>query len=276
MRNTISRLTLAALSAGSAGSVLAQGLPTSQPRFVHIVHEQVKIGRAAEHARFEAGWPAAYEKAKFPYHYLALVAVTGAPAAWYVTPLDSQAAFDDLQKRETDDPVLGPELDRLSRGDAEFLSDYRVTQAMARPDLSHGDYPDLTKARFWEITRFRVRPGHEAGFATLAKAYAGAAARGSVKTRWRTYEVLAGAPSPSYLVFASLESYAEFDQAIEDGGLLMKNFLPEDVIALQKFSSEGLESAETNRYRLDPGQSYVPAAVREQDPAFWGPKKPAR
>lgn len=276
MRDTISRLKLLALALASAASASAQGLPTSQPKFVHIVHEQVKIGRGADHAKFEAGWPAAYEKAKFPYHYLALVAVTGSPEAWYVTPLDSHAAFGDLQKRENDDPVLGPELERLSRGDAEFLSDYRVTQAMARPDLSHGDYPDLAKVRFWEVTTFRVRPGNEAGFAAVAKAYAGAAGRAGVKARWRVYEVMAGAPSPTYLVFSSLESYGEFDQGIEDGAALMKNFSAEDAITLQKFSAEGLVSAETNRFRLDPAQSYVANELRAQDPVFWGPKKPAK
>jgi hypothetical protein len=276
MRGNISRLTVSALVLASAGSAVAQGLPTAQPRFLHIVHEQVKLGRGADHAKFEAGWPAAFEKAKFPYYYLALAAVTGSRETWYVTPLDSQAAFGDLQKREDDDAVLGAELERLSRGDAVFLDDYRVTQAMARPDLSHGEYPDLTKARFWEITTFRVRPGHEAAFAAVARAYAGAASRGAVKARWRTYEVVAGAPSPTYYVFASLESFGEFDQALEDGATLMKNFSADDAIALQKFSVEGLLSAETNRFRLDPAQSYVARELRAQDPAFWGPKRPVQ
>jgi hypothetical protein len=276
MRDNISRLAVLALVLASAGSVSAQGLPTAQPKFLHIVHEQVKLGRGADHAKFEAGWPAAYEKAKFPYYYLALLAVTGSRETWYVTPLDSQAAFGDLQKREDGDAVLGPELERLSRGDADFLDDYRVTQAMARPDLSHGDYPDLAKARYWEITTFRVRPGHEAGFAAVAKAYAGAAARGGVKARWRTYEVVAGAPSPTYYVFASLESFGEFDQGLEDGAALMKNFSSDDAIALEKFSTEGLLSAETNRFRLDPAQSYVAHELRAQDPAFWGAKRPAK
>jgi len=276
MRLTISRLTRLALVVGSAGSAFAQTMPTTQPRFLHIVHEQVKIGRATEHAKFEAGWPAAYEKAKSPYYYFALVAVTGSRESWYVTPLDSHAAFGDSLKREDDDPVLRTELERLSRGDADFLSDLRVTQSMARPDLSHGDFPDLAKVRFWEVTTFRVRPGHEASFAAVAKAYAGAAARSGVKARWRVYEVMAGAPSPTYLVFSSLESYGEFDQGIEDGAALMKNFSADDAITLQKFSTEGLLSAETNRFSLDPNQSYVAKELRAQDPVFWGPKKPAK
>ena len=52
-------------------------MPTTQPKFVHIFREQVKPGRAAEHAKWEAGWPAAFEKAKSPYHYIALQSITG-------------------------------------------------------------------------------------------------------------------------------------------------------------------------------------------------------
>lgn len=41
---------------------LAQSMPTTQPKFLHIVREQVKIGRSADHSRWEAGWPAAFER----------------------------------------------------------------------------------------------------------------------------------------------------------------------------------------------------------------------
>lgn len=38
-----------------------------------------------------------------------------------------------------------------------------------------------------------------------------------------------------------------------------------------QFSTDGMLSAETNRYRLDPKQSYVSRDVRAGDPTFWGP-----
>src|SRR6185436_7635458 len=50
---------------------IAQTLPTSQPNMITIVREEVKLGRDADHANVEAGWPAAYEKAKSPDYYLA-------------------------------------------------------------------------------------------------------------------------------------------------------------------------------------------------------------
>ncbi len=151
------RSTFVAFMLGCAGSAFAQGMPTSQPTLLTIVREDVKIGRGDDHARFEAGWPAAYAKAKSPDYYLAFVSMTGPNEAWYVTPWASHTAMAEGMKREAADPVLSAELKRLTRGDAEFLNNVRVMQAVGRTDLSAGAFPDLAKVRFTEITWFRVR-----------------------------------------------------------------------------------------------------------------------
>ena len=73
------------------GAANAQ-LPTSQPNLITIAREEVKLGRDADHAKVEAGWPAAYEKAKSPDYYLAMTSTTGAPEAWYIGAYASHAA----------------------------------------------------------------------------------------------------------------------------------------------------------------------------------------
>ena len=156
---------------------IAQTLPTSQPNMITIVREEVKLGRDADHAKVEAGWPAAYEKAKSPDYYLAMTSMTGAPEAWYVTAYASHAAIGDSLKREDGDAVLTAELTRLRRADADMITSVRVMQARARTDLSYGAYPDLAKQRFFEMTWFRVRPGHELQFEAAGKAYGAAAKR---------------------------------------------------------------------------------------------------
>ncbi len=270
MRNTFLSLTLLALAAGGTATALAQGLPTTQPKFLHIVREQVKVGRSADHSKWEAGWPAAFEKAKDPGSYIALVSVTGPSEALYVMPFASQAAFGEMTAKETADPVLTEELDRLARGDAEFVSDATAIQAVGRPELSHGEYPDIAMMRFWEITTFRVKPGHGEDFA------AAAVGRSSSSSRWRTYEVVAGAPDGTYLMFSTVVSFAEFDKAMTDGEVTWKGLTFEERSTLQKAFTEGVVSSTTNRYRLDPVQSYVPAETRKKDPTFWMPKSPAK
>jgi hypothetical protein len=267
------RIALVVLLLGSGGMAFAQGMPTSQPTLLTIVREDVKIGRDAEHARFEAGWPAAYAKAKSPVYYLAFVSMTGPNEAWYVVPAASHAAIADAMKRDAADPALSAELERLSRGDAEFINNRRVIQAAGRPDLSMGAFPDLAKVRFTEISWFRVRPGHEADFEAAAKAYRAAAQRTAPTTSYRVYEVMAGVPGPTFLVFGSVDSYAGFDQMMAAGQATMRGATPEEMATLQKFSAEGLVNSETQRFRVDPAQSYVPPETRAADPDFWIPKK---
>jgi hypothetical protein len=275
MRKTTRCLTLLALLATAAGSAFAQGMPTSQPKFLQIYREQVKMGRMADHAKWEAGWPAAFEKNKSPYTYIALVSVTGPNEVWYVSPLASQAAYGDSLAREDADPVLGAELERLARGDAEFVSEATSLQALARPDLSHGNFPDLAMMRFWEISTYRVKPGHEDAFAAAAKAWAAATARVAKDTSWRTYEVVAGAPGGTFIIFSSHPNFAAFDKAATDGEATFKGLSFEERTTLDTYFRDAALTTVTNRYRLDPRQSYVPAETRQKDPAFWMPKPPA-
>ena len=258
----------------ASGEALGQGLPTSQPALLQIYREEVKIGHDADHVKTEVGWPAAFEKAKFPYYSLALVSMTGAPEAWFVVPFESHAALADAQRRQND-PVLAAELARLQKADAQHLTNVTTIQAAARKDLGYGAFPETAKQRFWEITTFRVRPGHEEAFAAAARAYGLAAGRIAPGTSYRVYEVIAGMPGPTYLVFGSTTGFGEFDRMMADGMATMKGANAEERAALQKFSVEGLVSVVTHRFRVDPEMSYVPREVREQDPAFWIPKRPA-
>ena len=270
-----SRPLLVALLVGCAGSLSAQALPTSQPALLTIVREDVKIGREADHAKFEAGWPAAYAKAKSPVFYLAFVSMTGPNEAWYIVPAASHAEMDDAMKREAGNAALSAELERLGRGDSEFITNRRVIQAAGRADLSMGAFPDLAKARFTEVTWIRVRPGREGDFETAAKAYRTAAQRSAPATSYRIYEVIAGVPGPTYLVFASVNSYGAFDQMMAGAQATMRGATADEASTLQKFFADGVINFETQRFRVDPAQSYVPAETRAADPAFWNPKKVA-
>jgi len=164
----------------------------------------------------------------------------------------------------------------LSRADAEVLNDWPAIQARARPDLSHGAFPDLSKVRFWEVSTFRVRPGHEAEFEAAAKVYGASAERAAPGTAYRVYEVTLGMPQPTFLVFSSVESYGLFDDMAGDGQKIMQGLTTEESATMQKFSTDALINSESNRFALNPTMSYVAAETRATDAAFWMPKRPAR
>ena len=52
------------------------------------------------------------------------------------------------------------ELDRLWRADAEYLNSATTIQAVARPDLSYGPFPNRAMVRYYDISIIRVWYGH--------------------------------------------------------------------------------------------------------------------
>jgi quinol monooxygenase YgiN len=275
MHNTPSRLAAPLALALFTGLAQAQGVPTTQPSLLNIVREEVKVGHGEAHAKTEAGWPAAYARAKSPNYYLALVSMTGPSEAWYVSSYASHAAFGESMKRDDADPVLSAELGRLSRADAAHLNNIRNVHAVGRPDLSSGDFPDMGLMRYFEISTWRVRPGHEQGFEAAVKAFAAASRKVDPTTSFRVYEVVAGLPNPTFFIFASVRDFAQFDAGIKSNQATMAAIPAADLAAAGKWIQEGLINNETQRFRLDPMQSYVDAATRAKDPAFWMPKKAA-
>jgi hypothetical protein len=69
-----------------------------------------------------------------------------------------------------------------------------------------------------------------------------------------------------------LEPIGEFDKAMTDLMAAMKAMTPQEQAAFSKWTEHAI-NVQTNRSRLNPEMSYVPRSVREQDPAFWMPKK---
>lgn len=200
-----------------------------------------------------------------------MTSMTGPSEAWYIIPNESHAAIGESMKRDDKDPVLTAELNRLGLGDAWHITGVETIRAIARPELSVGSFPDLSKARFFEISTFRIRLGREGEFAEVAKVHASAMKRAAPNASYRVYEVLAGMPLPTFLIFSSVESYGEFDQRLHDGEALFKGATPEELVMLKKFG-EVVESVDSNHFRLDPVQSYVSKEMREKDPEFWMPK----
>jgi hypothetical protein len=269
-----SRTVIAAAALLVAGVLSASGqaLPTAQPKLLQIYRQQVKTGHAAAHAKTEAGWPAALAKAKSPDYYLALSSITGPQTVWFMSPWDSYTAWGRSMSRDEANAELSAELERLSAADAEHVESLPSLEVMARADLSHGAYPDLNKQRFWEITIMRVRPGHDDQFAAAAKAYQAMAARSMPNARWRVYQVSAGMPGSTYLIFSSIESFGQFDAMFAEGMAAEKAMTADERAVFQKFDTEALISAESNKYRLDPNMSYVSPETRASDPAFWSKK----
>lgn len=256
----------------TAAGAFAQALPTTQPKLLQIYRERIKVGHAADHVRTESGWPAAYEKAKSPDYYLALSSMTGPQEVWFMSPWESYAAWGKSMQRDEANEALGADLDRVAMADAAHVDSMTILEAMGRPDLSHGTFPDIGKQRFFEITVMRIRPGQDEAFAAAAKAYKALATRAMPNARWRIYQVMSGMVGPAYLIVSSVEAFDKFDMSMAEGMGAEKAMTPEERALFKKFDAEALINVESNKYRLDPNMSYVSAEVKATDPGFWSKK----
>jgi uncharacterized membrane protein len=116
---------------------------------------------------------------------------------------------------------------------------------------------------------WRVRPGYDRAFAETTAAYKALATRTAPEARWRTYQVTAGLPGSSYILFSSAESFGQFDAMMAEGEAAMKGMTPAETATFQEFFRAGVARMVSNKYRLDAGMSYVSAETRATDPDFW-------
>ncbi len=258
-----------ALLAMAGGPLPAQQLPTAQPKLIQIFREQIKVGHEAAHLATERAWPAAFARAKSPDYYLAMESMTGRPEVWYVVPWNSYTAWGTAMARDRANATLSADLAKASAADAEHVESLDIIEAMAAPELSHGAFPDLNKMRFWEISVWRLRPGHDRQFAEATAAYTKIAGRASPNARWRTYRVTSGMANPAYIIFSSVEAFGQFDAMMAQGEAAMQAMTPEEMALFERFFQGSVLSMVSNKYRLNPAMSYVSAETKATDPAFW-------
>ena len=264
-RFIVPMLALALVPAGAR----AQGMPTSQPGVLTVIVEELKPGMAADHEANESGWPKAFARANYPYNYLAVESITGSPEIWFLLPYQSWTAEGESMKAITDNETLAAEMGKLSRADGQYLAGIRTFQAIARPDLSYGQFPDLALVRFYEVTTFRVRPGHEQGWEAAAKVYRAQVEKAMPGMSYRVYQVTSGMPGGTYLIFGTVNAYGEFDRQMAEGMAMWENVSPQDMATLQQTMANDVQMVVTNRYRVSPTMSYVTAETKARDPAFW-------
>lgn len=253
---------------------IAQDTPklNQPPKVLVISREFVKPGRTgAMHERTEAAFVQAFSSANWPTHYLAVDSLSGKPRSLFLVGYESFDAWEKDALAVQKNATLNAALQRAGLSDADLLAEMDGATMQYREDLSLRPGSDLPHMRYFEITRFQVRPGHGKDFERLAKM----AMTGWEKTpdvQWATYEVAYGAPDGTYIVFTPRKSAAEIDHAFTEGKDF-ENALGEDGMKqFRELSSTTIESSESNLFAFNPRMSYAPEEFAKADPDFWTAK----
>ncbi len=263
-------LTASMFSLAAPVALAAQDAPPP-PAVLDILTERIKPGHNAAHLATEAAWPRAFSMANIEVGWLGMVRITGPSEVWFVSGYPSLAAMEAVDNAIDAAPGLGTELDRLWSADGEHVDGTGRMFAKYRPDLSNHTDVLIPTMRYFQIITFRIRPGKEAVFAEAAQSYLEVVKKAGVQAQapWATYEVVAGMPGPTFMVWIPFKSMADMDDSSPVSMAMGKAMTAEVLKKFSTMASESYISVQTNYLRFSPRLSHLDAAFTDGDPSFW-------
>ena len=265
-------LTLAGLGVAAA----QDSSDLKPPAVIQINREWLKPGKGgAMHDKSEAAFVNLMNKGKLQGHYLALNSMSGKPRALYMTRYPSFEAWENDNNIFNKNASLAAELDRDIVADSEFLEGMDAAVLAYNEELSFHPRPDFSHARYYELTAFKVRLGHEKEWREVTKMYKEACEKAGSSMHWGTYEVLYGGEGGTYISLTHRDNLAEIDKERADGKKIMEAMGGEDAAAkMDQMFAAAVESVRSELFTINPRQSYVDEATMKADADFWKPKAP--
>ena len=248
--------------------------PQPPPKVLWIYREDVKPSKGYLHERVESGFADFWAKAKAQ-NFLALEAASGNPnEVLFISGYDSYAAYDkDFQLfAKTPSGSARTDYEGLARQEAELINGVRSMVAEYREDLSYRAPVTLPQMRGFAITTLRVRPGHGEEFEQARKITKEAHEKANVDEHFAIYEVVAGAPSGTYLLLIPMKSLGDRDTNPHSKAY-QEALGDENRKKLRELSGAYSMGSETNLYVFNPRMSYVSDQFSNADSTgFWKKK----
>jgi hypothetical protein len=258
-----------AVAGGS--SAPAQETP-SMPKVLQITREFIKPGKSgAVHDRSESSFVQAMARAKFPTHYIAMNSLSGKTRALYLTSYPSFAAWQKDNDTIDKNSALSAELDRASVADGELLDSMDEFVLYYDEDTSYRPNPDLTNARYMEVSSFHVRQGHDHDWTELAKMVIAAHQKAGTSAHWATYEMAYGG-GDEYVILSADKSMADIDQGFAEGKEFEAAMGEDGMKKFRELVTATIESSDSELFAINPRQSYAPDEWIKGNPDFWKPK----
>ena len=264
-------LLVSSLLIAGVSTIAAQEKSQGPPKVLTVIREFLKPGKGGMvHERSESGFVQAFARAKWPTHYLAVTSMSGKPRALFLIGYDSFAAWEKDNQATEKNATLSQALDRAGAADGELLSDVDGGTSVYRPDYSLSPPPDIAHMRYFEISRFQVRQGHDKEWDELVKMVM-AAYEKIPNAHWATYEVVYGLPAGTFLVFTPMKSLAEVDEAMGKSKQFEAAMGEQGMTKFRELSAAAIESSQSNLFAFAPKLSYPSDEWIKADPTFWKP-----
>jgi hypothetical protein len=275
MKRLTEYLLISSLFFGCLGTIAAQEKSQGMhqpPKLLNILREYTKPGKAGmSHEKTEAAFVQELTAAKWPTHYLAVDSMSGKPRTLFITAYDSFEAMEKDMKATEKNAPLSAKLDHAGVVDGELLSDVDASDFAYREDLSLHAGVDIPHMRYFEISLFHVKPGHDKDWEALVKMYQ----QGFEKTpevHWAMYESVYGQADGTFIIFNPMKSATEIDHGFALGKQFEETLGEDGMKKLRELTASTVESSQTNLFSFNPRMSYVGEDFIKADPDFWKPK----
>jgi hypothetical protein len=261
-----------------AGAGLAQEM-NGPPPVLQIDREFLKPGRAGSaHAKTEAAFVQAATAGKSPTRYLAMDSMSGESRSLFFFGFPSFAAMEKQMLADEKNTTMTAALDRASMADGDLLNKFETSVWSYREDMSAKNAGAIPtgEIRYFEIDRYKIRPGHLEEWNELVKLYKSAYEKAIPDEIWAIYENNYGFEDGGvFLIITPMRSLTEVDKSMGDMKQISASVGKDGMKKITELTASCVESTEANLFRINPKISYPDAAWVKADPAFWKPKPAA-
>jgi hypothetical protein len=161
----------------------------------------------------------------------------------------------------------------------DVLAPYRTVAAVYRPGWSYRPADAIRafpRARYFQVTMYRIRLGAEADFGELVRLRRAASDSLNLDRPELAYQVVSGAPAGAFLFFTPLTTLAALDEEVGPLPVYAEPVAAARAKDGPKIAYDSEISRERLLLRVDPHISYVSDAFAEADSAFWRGKSEGR
>jgi hypothetical protein len=264
-------LLFAGMSIAGSISATAQDGTTPPPKVLIIQNELTKPGQnGAPHQKTESAFVKAFAAAKWPQHYTGMESLSGKARSLFFVSYDSYEAWQKDNDAVAKNSTLSAALTAANVADGALVEAFEQSAYNYREDQSLNAPVKIEDMRYFELTIFKVKPGHQKDWSDLVKLYQ-KAYEGKQGVHWATFEKMYGTESGSrYLVATPMRSLAEVDQELLSDKSVMGSMSGDDLKKLGELTAASIDSVESSIFAVSPKMSYVPDSWMKSDPAFWG------
>ena len=265
-------LLVALLVLGTASIAAAQEKTAVMPppKVLTVIREVVKPGKSgSEHEKSERAFVEAMTAAHSPDHYIALDSLSGVSRSLFLAGYDSFAQWEERQMAEQKDAKLSEALDHAAQADGELLSSYESGVYVLREDQSYNIGGGLAHMRYFEMSVYRLKPGHDADWDAIVNLVKPALVKANPDDSWAMYARAYGAGGFAYVVIRVMKSASEIDLAYANNPKFIAAMGDEGMKKLSALSAGAIEGSETNLFIINPRMSYVGPEMINADPEFW-------